>query len=54
MLDAFENAGWTATVASPFKLDRTLRETIDDLNATLTDSPIRFRVEERGPSWYLS
>jgi hypothetical protein len=53
VLDAFQNSGWTRSVESPFGLlDRTLRETIDELNSGLAEeSPIRFAVDGRKPAW---
>jgi hypothetical protein len=55
LLDAFENAGWPRSVDSPFKRERTLRDTTDELNGNLApDSPIRFGVEERKPIWFRS
>jgi hypothetical protein len=56
ILNAFQAAGWTRSIESPFgPHDRTLRETIDELNAGLAKpSPIRFAVEERKPVWYSS
>jgi hypothetical protein len=55
VLNAFQAANWARSVGSPFGfLDRTLSETIDDMNSSLTnDSPIRFGVEERKPIWFL-
>jgi hypothetical protein len=53
ILNAFQGAGWPRSVDSPFDDQRTLRETIDDLNERLDKaSPIRFRVEVRRPAWY--
>jgi hypothetical protein len=52
ILKAFQEAGWPRSVDSPFKIERVLRETIDDLNEGLDkSSPIRFHVEERRPAW---
>jgi hypothetical protein len=52
ILKAFQEAGWTHSVDSPFPTQRVLRETIDDLNEGLDESsPIRFHIEERRPAW---
>jgi hypothetical protein len=55
LLDTFQASSWHRSVDSPFKLVRTLRETKDDLNGGLkeTGSPIRFKVEEKKPTWFL-
>jgi hypothetical protein len=52
LLDAFAANSWPRTITSPFSTDRTLRETIKSLNASLIDgSPIRFAVEDHSPVW---
>jgi hypothetical protein len=52
LLDAFEAANWERSIPSPFDLDRTLREAVDDLNEKLVEgSPISFRVENGRPIW---
>jgi len=55
VLSAFQTANWSRSIASPFGFaDRTLSETIDEINRSLADdSPIRFGVEERRPIWVL-
>jgi hypothetical protein len=53
LLNSFQSADWPRSIDSPFSLDRTLRETIDELNEHLAeDSPIRFGVEGRKPVWF--
>jgi hypothetical protein len=51
LLAAFQAADFPRSIDSPFDLDRTLRETVDDLNQSLKDSPLRFGVKQRKAIW---
>jgi hypothetical protein len=53
VLEAFQRAGWSRVVESPFRSDqRRLRETIDDLNRGLDPlAPLQFTVDHRQPAW---
>jgi hypothetical protein len=53
ILEAFHTAEWARSVESPFGVDdRTLRETVDELNKGLDKaSPMRFGIVKRRPVW---